>query len=59
MPHRILDILASLTLLGSFALIEKHHLLFASIASICTIVYWIYRFTNWIFKKIIKDAWIW
>ena len=54
MPHRFLDILVSL--IGLLALIEKHHFLFASIASICTIVYWIYRFGEWVFKKIMNKS---
>ena len=50
MPHRFLDILISLV--GLVALIEKHNFLFASIASICTIIYWIYRFCIWVIKLI-------
>lgn len=50
MHYRFLDILVSL--IGFVALLEKHNFLFASIASICTIIYWIYRFCNWIIKMI-------
>jgi len=39
-------------LVGFIALLEKHNFLFASIASICTIIYWAYRFCNWIIKMI-------
>jgi hypothetical protein len=50
MHFRFLDILVSLV--GFVALLEKHNFLFASIASIFTIIYWIYRFCNWIIKII-------
>jgi hypothetical protein len=50
MPHRFLDIFVSLV--GFIALLEKHNFLFASIASICTIIYWLFRFCNWIIKMI-------
>jgi len=50
MHFRFLDILVSL--LGFVALLEKHNFLFASIASICTIIYWIFRFCNWVIKLI-------
>jgi 1,4-dihydroxy-2-naphthoate octaprenyltransferase len=54
MHFRFLDIIVSLV--GFVALLEKHNFLFASIASICTIIYWLYRFGNWIIKAIIKES---
>lgn len=54
MHFRFLDILVSLV--GFIALLEKHNFLFASIASICTIIYWLYRFGNWIIKKITNKS---
>ncbi|NDC31804.1 MAG: hypothetical protein EBZ58_12915 [Bacteroidetes bacterium] len=54
MQFRFLDILVSLV--GFIALLEKHNFLFASIASICTIIYWLYRFGNWIIKKITNKS---
>jgi hypothetical protein len=54
MHFRFLDIFVSLV--GFVALLEKHNFLFASIASICTIIYWMYRFFNWIIKKITNKS---
>jgi hypothetical protein len=54
MPYRLLDILMSL--MGLIALLEKHHFLFASIASLCTIFYWFYRFVEWSVKKITSKS---
>ena len=54
MPHRLLDILMSL--MGLIALLEKHHFLFASIASLCTIFYWFYRFVEWLVRKITSKS---
>lgn len=52
MHFKSLDILFSFV--WFIAMLEKHNFLFASIASICTIIYWVYRFINWVIK-IIKD----
>jgi len=54
MPYRLLDILMSL--MGLIALLEKHHFLFASIASLCTIFYWFYRFVEWSVRKITSKS---
>lgn len=54
MHFRFLDILVSLV--GFIALLEKHNFLFASIASICTIIYWLYRFGTWIISLAIKES---
>jgi hypothetical protein len=42
--------------MGLIALLEKHHFLFASIASLCTIFYWLYRFVEWLIKKITSKS---
>lgn len=52
MPHKFLDIIFSLMAL--VAILERHHLLFASIASICTIVYWLWKFSTWATVKVFK-----